>query len=541
MINSLPPRGALESAARRRHAARMGAATLGSLALSMSANAGTLDVGNPDLSVRWDNTVRANLGVRLQDRSPAIDNAFGFPYDQSNALFPNKGDFITKRLDLLTEFDLAYQKNYGFRVSAAAWFDDAYGNFAASTPNPTAYVNNEFTSVVKRYYHGPSGEFLDAYVYGHFEPAATPVDARLGRQALIWGEGLFGSTNSVAYSQVPSDGRKGAANPGASAKETALPIEMVSAVAQVTDQLSLAGFYTFKWNNNRLPEGGTYFAPADTILEGPNVGREDPVKGGSGDIGLSLRWRPDWLGQGTIGLYARQFDEKQPWASQLDAATNLRRAVYAKDVQLYGLSLTKSVGGVSVGAEASYRRNMPLNSNGAAGADSQGARGDTFHALLNGVASFSQTPLWSSSSVAAEVSMSRLQKVTQNANLYKAEGTAGCTDQPILAGCSTKTFWTVGASFTPTWQQALPGVDLSLPLFGSYNFKGNAPTNSGGFEGFKVARIGLSALAYATHQLDLTFTRYWSKTGTLANGRQLVLGVPYNDKGNVTLTYQSTF
>jgi hypothetical protein len=541
MINSLNLRGECASAARDCRSLRRSVLAIAAAALAMSANAATLDFGNPDLNIRWDNTVRGNLGVRLQDRSAAIDQAFGFPYDQSNALFPEKGDFITKRIDLLSEFDLNWQRKYGFRISAAGWYDDAYGNRAAATANPSAYVNNEFTDVVKRYYHGPSGEVLDAYVFGRFEPGTMAIDARVGKQAVIWGEGLFGSTNSVAYSMVPNDGRKGAANPGASAKETALPIEMLSTVAQISDQLSLAGIYTFKWRPNRLPEGGTYFAAADTILEGPNVGRERAVNGTSGDFGVSLRWRPEWLDQGTIGIYARRFDEKQPWASQLNPATNLRRAVYARDVELYGLSLTKVVGGFSIGSEVSYRRNMPLNSAGAAGPDTYGARGDTLHALVNGVAAFGQTGLWSSSSVAAEVAVTNLRKVTENPGLYRVEGSVGCTEQPILVGCATRTFWTAGASFTPTWLQALPGVDLSMPLFASYNFKGNAPTNSGGLEGFKVMRVGLSANAYARHQLDLSFTRYWSKTGTLANGRRLVLGAPYNDKGNVTLTYQTTF
>ena len=509
--------------------------------MSLSAKAGTLDLGSPDLEARWDNTVRANLGARLQGRSPVIDNAFGFPYDQSNAKFPSKGDFITKRLDLLSEFDIRYQKRFGFRVSAAAWFDDAYGRYAAATANPSAYVDNEFTSVVRRYYHGPSGEFLDAYVFNHMEVGEGAVDTRLGRQAVIWGEGLFGSTNSLAYSMAPSDGRKSAANPGASAKETALPIEMLSVVAQINDELSLAGLYTFKWRPNRLPEGGTYYAGADTILEGPNVGREGAVKGDRGDVGLSLRWRPSWLDQGTVGFYARRFDEKQSWAAQLNSATNLRRAVYARDIELYGFSFTKIMGGISVGSEISYRRNMPLNSSGAAGVDSYGARGNTWHAVLNGVASFGQSSFWSSSSFAGELGMSRLDKVTRNEALYKGDGNAACAVEAILSGCSTRTAWTAGASFTPTWVQALPGVDVSVPLFASWNFKGNAPTNSGGFEDFKVLKFGISANAYARHLLDLSFTRYWSKTGVLPNGRQLVLGAPYNDKGNVTLTYQTTF
>jgi hypothetical protein len=514
-------------------------AAAAALSLALPATGATLETGNPDLSLRWDNTVRGNLGVRLQNRSSDVDNAFGAPYDQSNALFPNRGDFITKRLDLLTEFDLSWQRTLGFRVSGAAWYDAAYGSRAATTTNPSAYIDDEFTSAVKRYYAGPSGEVLDAYVFGHFEPGGTAIDARLGKHAVIWGEGLFGSTNSMAYSQVPNDGRKGAATPGASAKETALPIEMASAVAQISDELSLAAFYTFKWRPNRLPEGGTFFAAADTILEGPNIGREAALKGKSGDVGVSLRWRPQWLDQGIIGVYVRRFDEKQPWAAQLNPATNLRRAVYAEDVQLYGVSLTKIVGGISLGSELSYRRNMPLNSSGAA-ADGYGARGDTVHAVVNGVASFGQSSLWSSSAIATELGVTYLHKVTQNDHLYKAEGTAGCTVQTILSGCSTRAFYSLGASFTPSWVQAMPGIDVSVPVFASINFKGNAPTNSGGFEGFKVFKLGLSLNAYARHTLDLSLTRYWSETGVIS-GRQMLLGAPYNDKGNVTLTYQTTF
>lgn len=509
--------------------------------LSASAQAAVIDTGNPDVSIRWDNTVRGTLGMRLQGSSAVINDAFGAPFDQSNSLFPNRGDFITKRFDLVSEFDVNYQRRFGLRVSAAGWFDDAYGKYAAATPNPTAYLNNEFTPVVRRYYHGPSGEFLDAYVFAHFEPGDASVDVRLGKQAVIWGEGLFGSTNSIAYSMVPNDGRKGAANPGASAKETALPIEMLSVVSQVNERVSLAGFYTFKWRPNRIPEGGTFFAGADTVLEGPNVGRERAVDGKGGDIGVSLRWRPEWLDQGTLGFYARRFDEKGSWAAQLNPATNLRRAVYARDVELYGVSFTNVIGGFSVGSDISYRRNMPLNSTGALGVDSYGALGNTWHAVVNGVAAFGKTGLWSSSSFAGELGMTHLDKVTHHAELYKGNGNAACAVEPLLSGCSNKTFWSVGASFTPTWIQALPGVDVSLPLFASWNFKGNAPTNGGGSEGFKVLRMGVSMNAYAAHTLDLSFTRYWSKTDVLPNGRRVVLGAPYNDKGNVTLTYQTTF
>ena len=36
--------------------------------------------------------------------------------------------------------------------------------------------------------------------------------------------------------------------------------------------------------------------------------------------------------------------------------------IYKDDVDLWGISLAKNIGGVSVGAELSYRDNTPLNS-----------------------------------------------------------------------------------------------------------------------------------------------------------------------------------
>ncbi|RDK10114.1 hypothetical protein DN412_12150 [Cupriavidus lacunae] len=496
------------------------------------------DTGESDVKVRWDNTLRYSLGNRLQNASNSINNAAGFPFDQSNSLF-KKGDFFTNRLDWLSELDMRY-KEFGARVSTAAWYDASYGSNAAHTNNPSAYVNDRFTSPVTRYYRGPSGEVLDAFVFGRADVGTVPVDVRLGKHAVIWGEGLFGSTNSVAYSQAPSDSNKAVANPGASAKETALPVWQMSAIAQLTDEVSVAGQYTFSWATNRLPEGGTYFGAADTILLGPNVGREGAVNGKGGDIGLSARWRPDWLDQGTIGMYYRNFDEKNPWASQLDTTTGLRRAVYARDVNLYGLSLAKMVGGVSLGSEVSYRTNMPLNSRGQAGPDSYGARGETFHALLNGVKTFGQSPVFSSAALATELAMTSLVKVTDNAAAYRGNGNAaaGCTTTDIVAGCSTRTFWTFGVSFTPTWTQVFPGVDLSMPLFYSINFKGSAPTNSGGFEGAQTVKVGLSAAVYQRHFIDLSFNYYHGKTDP---ARGLVLGAPYNDKANLMLTYQTSF
>jgi len=511
------------------------------------AQAFSFDLGDSDFTARWDNTLRYNVGMRTQEQDGLVNRAGGGAYDQSNALF-DRGNLVTNRLDLLSEFDLRYQQNYGLRVSAAAWYDDAYDGNAARTAN-TSYSEYHYNSTVKRFYRGPSGEILDAYVFGTFDVIGRQADVRLGQHSVIWGEGLFGNTNAISYAQSPNDSRKATANPGASAKETALPVNQISTIVLASDEVNIAAQYTFDWKPNRIPEGGTFYAGADNILEGPDIWgytgsgapiyRGKDIKGHGGDYGVLLRWRPDWF-DGTLGAVYRNFDEKAAWVSQADAL-GLRHAVYAEDVDLYGLTLSTVLGGVSVGAELSYRQNMPLNSSGTVtrGDRLEGAKGSTVHGLVNGVMTFGDNLLSDSASLSGELTWSHLDKVTSNPQAYRAKGyNAGCASGGKMLGCSDDDFFGASLAFTPTWVQVFPSVDLSAPLFISRNLSGNAPTNGGGSEGFTTYKVGISADAYARHKFDLAYTWYTQKTDT---DRGLILGAPYKDKAVLSLTYQTTY
>ncbi len=80
------------------------------------AQAFEIETGNPDWSVRWDNTFRYNLGWRVESRDQAIGNSI--IADEGTYSF-DKGDIVQNRLDLLTELDVVYKRMMGFRVSAA--------------------------------------------------------------------------------------------------------------------------------------------------------------------------------------------------------------------------------------------------------------------------------------------------------------------------------------------------------------------------------------------------------------------------------------
>ena len=309
---------------------------------------------------------------------------------------------------------------------------------------------------------------------------------------MYWGESLFlgGNLHGIAYAQNPLDLQKGFATPGTEAKELFRPLNQLSLQAQVSDTVSVAAQLMLEWESFRYPEGGTYYGPVDFAFNGPDRQFVSPALGfasrgtaveprQAGEWGLATRWSPQWL-DGTLGLYYRNFADKLPQTFITQVAPNNSRynLIYADHIDLLGVSLAKNIAGVSVGAELSYRRNTPLNSQmlGIApglpsDGDTKGPRGDTMHALVNGVGVIPKTPVFDTASWAAELTWSQWTKVRSGENLFNAVGYAPCLangtsrlrDFDKWDGCATKNFVGLGLAFTPTWFQVLPGVDLSAP------------------------------------------------------------------------------
>lgn len=541
------------------------------------AQAIDIDTGSPDLQVRWDNTVRLNLARRVEQRDNKIGNSA--LADEGDYSF-DKGDMVAKRFDLLSEFDVVYKKRFGARVSATAWYDGAYGSESRSNPNAPlvsipSYVNNQYSSTVKRLYRGGSGEIMDAFVFGGVDLGDTPVQAKLGRHTVYWGESLFlgGNLHSVAYAQNPLDLQKGFATPGTEAKELFRPLNQLSLQSQVTDTLSLAAQYMLEWEPARYPEGGTYLGPVDFVFNGPDRqflalpaafgGPGFAMRGKAsepkqrGEWGLAARWSPDWL-DGTLGFYYRNFADKLPqtFLTSVPLATRQYNYIYADNIELLGISLAKNIGGVSVGAEVSQRRNTPLTSQVLgvvpglpAPGDTAGPRGDTMHALVNLVGTIPKTPLFDIASWGAEVQWASWSKVRSGANLFNALGFAPCNATATAPakdkwdGCVTKNYTGIALAFTPTWFQVLPGVDLSAPTTYAIGIDGNSPVTFGGNQGLGNYSIGLSADVQQKYRFDLKYIDYvgrYKDNGsavTATNGLTTFL----KDRGFVSLTFKTTF
>ena len=550
-----------------------------SLAASGGVAALELETGNPDLAVRWDNTVRYNYGVRAHDCDKNIcGNGLGagdYSAHQSDSLFAKKGDVVTNRFDLFSELDVVYKGDSGIRISGQAWQDSAYsgkspaGDAAFLGIGGQAFPNGQYTDYVKKWNAGPSGEILDAFAFTKFNIGETPTSVKVGQHNIYWGESLFSFVSGVAYGQGPVDIRKALANPGVEAKEVFKPLNQISFQSTLNDRMVLAGQYYLDWKPSTLPDGGTYFGPADFFSAGGGTqffdpststtmkfnGTKAPTKK-SGDWGLALKVRPESYDVGTLGFYYREFTDKLPQMvlGGLSGANPIIDLDYQTPRQkLFGASIAKQVGSVSVGSDVTYRKGAQLGATPFAnviGANMAGTdwrpRGDVWTGLVNAIAYFGKNAVFDSAALQAELNYSHLIKVTNDPNSVFYGLAANCGADGVLTnhGCPGRSAWGAAVAFEPKWFAVFPGTDVSMPMFYGKGLKGNSPVPFGDNEGQGQWSLGVAADVRQKYNIALKYNGFIAKHSNdvagMSSNSNSSLG-KYWDRDWVSLTLKTTF
>jgi hypothetical protein len=531
------------------------------------AQAFQIDTGNPDLSLRWDNTLKYSAAWRLKDPSDKLsESAVARNQDDGDRNF-DKG-LISNRLDILSELDIGY-RDFGARVSAAGWYDTVYqddnANDNPARSNQRSVAFDEFTDDTRQL-HGGDVELLDAFVYWNGELAERALSVRAGRHGLIWGESLFFGANGIAGGMAPVDVVKAVSVPNTQFKEITRPISQLSASYQLTDDLSLGAYYQFEWEETRLPASGSYFSTSDTLGEGSErliVGAPFPAfLGGnpdspaaffhgkdkkaksSGQGGLQLRYVADTV---EYGLYAIQYHDKSPKLYLKPSTTgpqfNTGKIgeyywVYPEDIRALGASFATTVGAFSYAGEASMRWNMPLVSNGQTvlpGVDADNdknplyAVGRTAHVNLNVLASLGPSFISNEASLVGEIAWNRLLSVTKNPNALDP----GATDDGLG----------LRLVYTPTYRQVFPGVDLSVPV-GISHFPMGKSSVVGGFGAHKGGdfNIGVNATYLDRVTFGLTYTHFYGPEDTTLNSaNQFNFKQAQKDRDYLAFSVKTTF
>ncbi len=560
---------------------------LAAMAFSGSANAFKIDTDNEDLDVRWDNTIRYNAGWRMQD--PAYYQSGSAVVGASESKWKS-GDMITNRFDDLSEFDFIYKKDTGFRVSAALWYDSVYDGNAPRTGGPLnnlgslLFPGGKWNNDVSRWY-GKGGEILDAFVFTKFDLGSVPVNVKLGKHTIYWGETLFSITNGIAVGQSAIDLRKAAATPGVEAKEVFLPEQQLSFSAQISPELTIMGQYFLDWHPDRIMEGGTYFSAADFLWDTHNSntlgliplgwnGTQGTVKEKSGAWGIAAKWRPEWL-DGTAGFYYREYYPTAGRQLAISVANFKASYVWDRDVprtKLYGVSLSKQLFGISFGTDVSYKKDNVIGANAFSMYNGFGvpATGwapiaDTYGFTQNMIAydgkrniPFTDVNMYDSAVLLAEFEYGAIDKITKNAGNAFQTGTlntnpgigAGCNITSrggARNGCGTNGFYGINISFEPKWFQVFPGTDVTMPIFFGKGLHGNS-FSYGPIEGAGGFSVGVAADVDAKYNFKLAYNGYLLKhTGYVqptvpagSGAANAGLG-DFSHKGNLSFTAKATW
>lgn len=527
-----------------------------------SADAASIDVGNDDVKITFDNTVKYSAAWRAGQRSTSVaDSSLG---PQANT---NDGDMnfdrglISNRFDLLSELGVSFQQRYGFRVSGAAWYDSVYhqetdnpGDLGGALVNSQSTSYNKFTRATRRL-HGRDVELLDAFAYGGFELGEMDMNIKAGRFTQLYGESLFFGNNGVAAAQGPLDLIKALSVPNSRFQEILRPVGQIAGQLQVNPDFTIGAYYQLEWRKSRLPGAGSYFSFADfvdgggeSVILGPGtlVSRSNDIKpGNSGQGGVKLKYTLDDV---DYGLYAARFHDKMP-QFYLRPGVNVKSGyigdyaqVFAKDIDLIGASASTVIAGVNVAAELSFRDNQPLVATGNAvittalsDGDSNAAYpvGRTAHFNLSAINVFAASPFWDGASVIGEFAFNRRLTVDKN------------RDQ--LDPLATRDAGALQFIFTPEYFQVLPGVDLQVPIGFSYGLFGRSSVNGVLFPSENGGNLsfGVKADYQKTWQMALNYTRYVGTPGSIVKYGTAVPELSYNnfhgDRDFVSLSVQRTF
>lgn len=599
------------------------------VAAGMSGQATAYSFYVGDVEASFDTTLSAGATWRTQERDRrliaqgnlgpeyapggSLENigASTNNYDDGNLNF-EKGDTVSKIVkgnsSLFLNYDVRgdYLDRVGAFVRGRYWYDFELKDErrAVDDVGQRRSLNEQAKD------NASGGEILDAYVFSDWWLGNTPVSLRYGKQVLSWGESTFipGSINTIN----PVDVQAFRA-PGSELKDALLPVEMLYTSVGVTEDVTVEAFVQADWEPVRPDDCGTFFSTNDFAADGcgpvllagtlpdsqalaqgfvaPRLA--DKEADSKDQFGVAVRWFVPELNNSEIGFYYIKYNSRLPYVSGLvnnpsspsatqESDPNLPNSQfpsyfieYPENINLYGISVNTNVsGGWSLGAEYSFRDNVPLQWNAFelifGGLQQRGPDGQVLSGLeaqrleetgganlagkpVDGYDRFnvSQAQFTLIKFFDQVMGASRMSLITEfgatyvhdlpdtDEARYGRSGTFGIGALPLdganftgdfcAAGANTNTNYCNNEGFTTSFSwgyrtrlvwdypSAIAGINLSPQLAWSHDVKGYAPQPGGAFsEGNKAIGVSLEAVYQNRITGNIGYTNFFG-------------GKPYNE------------
>jgi len=353
-----------------------------------------------DVEASFDTTLTAGASWRVEDRDSrqlsqgnmqpfgstpsAINSTKGASsnnFDDGNWNF-DKGDTYSQIVKGTSELLVSYE-NYGGFIRGRYWYDFQLkdGDMAFDDAGQQRQLSVDGDK------NASGGELLDAYVWGDFELGEMPLNMRLGRQVISWGESTF-IFNGINVINPVNVGAIRA--PGAEVKDALMPVNMFYSSLGVTENITVEGYVQLEWEKTEIDDCGTFFSTSDFVADGcgpvllagqlpdsiayeqsfiaPRIA--DKEADDTDQFGLAVRWYVPELNDTEFGFYFVQYHSRVPLISGVVIDPTVDKKFidyfieYPEGLQMYGMSFnTSTESGYSIGGEVSYKKDLPVQWN----------------------------------------------------------------------------------------------------------------------------------------------------------------------------------
>jgi hypothetical protein len=221
-------------------------------------------------------TYSGNTGDATYTFNP--DNFDGSSNADDGRLNFDSGDLIGATFKANHDLQATWQ-NYKLFARAVGFYDVIMSD--KSVGERSLLTNDAIGDVGRNY------ELLDLFVSADYTVAEMPVNIRVGKQVINWGESTFILNGNNIFNPIDVGAFR---RPGSEIKEALVPVNAVSGSISLPFDVSLSAYLALDFEPFELDPSGTPFSGADVVAAGSGIGgNQDRVSLLSSSIFTGMR------------------------------------------------------------------------------------------------------------------------------------------------------------------------------------------------------------------------------------------------------------